>query len=134
MDFAQGFSVRRELGGSADGGWLPFPALTAIHVAHRLGAMVVFVAIAFFCWRLARSGSIDARRWALRLGAVAAWQLATGLSNVVLGWPIVAALAHTGGAAVLAVLITVLLVRLHQARRAPEPRRLPSPVSARAAS
>jgi cytochrome c oxidase assembly protein subunit 15 len=134
MDFAQGFSVRRELGGSADGGWLPFAALTAIHVAHRIGAAVVLVAIGLFCWRLAKSGSIDARRWSLRLVAVAAWQFATGLSNVVLGWPIVAAVAHTGGAAVLAVLLTVLLVQLRQARRAPEPRRVPSPVSAGAAS
>jgi cytochrome c oxidase assembly protein subunit 15 len=134
MDFAEGFSVRRELGSSAGGGWLPFPALTAIHVTHRLGALVVFVAIAAFAWRLARDGSAEGRRWAWRLAAAALWQLATGLSNVVLGWPIVAAVAHTGGAAALVVLLTVLLARMRQARRAPEPRGLPAPVSARAAS
>src|SRR5262249_56270046 len=55
-DFAEGFSVRRELGSSAGGGWLPFPALTAIHMAHRLGALVVFVAIAAYGWRPARGG------------------------------------------------------------------------------
>jgi len=32
-------------------------------------------------------------------------QLATGLSNVVLGWPLAAALAHTAGAAALVICI-----------------------------
>src|SRR6185369_232034 len=31
MDFAHGFTWRRELGSTAAGDWLPFPALTAIH-------------------------------------------------------------------------------------------------------
>ena len=34
------------------------------------------------------------------------WQFATGLSNVVLDWPLVAAVAHTGGAAALVVVLT----------------------------
>jgi heme a synthase len=33
-------------------------------------------------------------------------QLATGLSNVVLGWPLAAALAHTAGAAALVAVLT----------------------------
>ena len=52
-------------------------------------------------------------RWLL---AAAGWQLATGLSNVVLGWPIVAALGHTAGAAVLLALLTTLLARLQKAQ------------------
>ncbi len=36
-------------------------------------------------------------------------QLATGLSNIVLGWPLLAAVAHNGGAA----LLLLLMVRLH---------------------
>jgi heme a synthase len=32
--------------------------------------------------------------------------LASGLSNVVLGWPLVAAVAHTGGAAALVAVLT----------------------------
>ena len=38
--------------------------------------------------------------WAARaIAALALWQLASGLSNVVLGWPLLGAVAHTGGAA-----------------------------------
>ena len=91
------------------------PALTAIHMAHRYGAGLVFIALLLFCWRLWGAGA-DARRWAQRLLLLAAWQFASGLSNVVLDWPIVAALAHTGGAALLLTLLSILLARLHQAR------------------
>jgi len=45
MDFAEGFVLRRPLGGGSDG-YLPFAALTAIHMAHRWGAFVLFVACA----------------------------------------------------------------------------------------
>jgi cytochrome c oxidase assembly protein subunit 15 len=33
-------------------------------------------------------------------------QLVTGISNVVLGWPLLAAVSHTGGAAALVVVMT----------------------------
>ena len=111
MDFEHGFALWRELGAGRDGGWLPFAALTAIHMTHRVGALIVFVALGLFCWRLWRSGDEAARRWARRLAAVALWQLCSGLSNVVLDWPLLAALAHTGGAAMLLALLSVMLAR-----------------------
>jgi cytochrome c oxidase assembly protein subunit 15 len=120
MDFEHGFTIWRALGEGKDGGWLPFEALTAIHYVHRLAAYVVLAALAALAWRLWRAGGEDSalRRWALAIGGAAAWQLASGLSNVVLGWPLVAAIAHTGGAAMIVVLLTILLTRAHQARAA----------------
>ena len=121
MDFEHGFALRRELGRGAGGDWLPFAALTAIHYTHRLFAWVVLAALALLAWRLVaavRHGGAPAlRRWAGLIGGVAAWQFITGLSNVVLDWPIVAALAHTGGAAALVTMLTVLLVRTAAGRR-----------------
>lgn len=108
LDFAQGFQLWRELGQRADGGWLGFEALAAIHMAHRIGAGFVFAAILALAWALHRHAS----NWSRWLLAAAGWQLASGLSNVVLDWPIVAALAHTAGAAVLLALLTTLLARL----------------------
>ena len=119
MDFGSGFALQRELGANAQGGFLPFEALTAIHVSHRLMAFVVLAAMLWLAWQLIREGSAPASAAASRFGRalvlLAAWQLASGLSNVVLGWPLPAALAHSGGAAVLAVLLTVLIVRSRQA-------------------
>jgi cytochrome c oxidase assembly protein subunit 15 len=118
MDFDHGFTFLRELGAGKDGGYLPFAALTAIHFVHRLGAAVVLSAMLLLAWRLHASGDAAQRRGALALLGVAAWQLASGLSNVVLGWPLVAALAHTAGAAALITLLATLLARARHARPA----------------
>ncbi|CAN5124403.1 COX15/CtaA family protein [soil metagenome] len=126
MDFDHGFTFLRELGAGKDGGYLPFAALTAIHYVHRLAAYVVLAALALLSWRLQASGDLSLRRWALALGGVALWQLASGLSNVVLGWPLVAAVAHTAGAAALAALLAVLITRVRQAR---VPASVPNPRS-----
>ncbi|WAC74918.1 COX15/CtaA family protein [Roseateles sp. SL47] len=116
-DFEHGFTIWRELGRGAHGDWLPFEALTAIHVTHRLGAGVVVLTLLVMAVALWREGG-EARRWAGRLLAVGAWQVASGLSNVVLGWPLVAALAHTGGAAALLLICSLVLARLHAGRQA----------------
>lgn len=107
LDFGQGFQLWRGLGQRADGGWLGFEALAAIHMAHRLGAAAVFAALLALAWSL----RAHAPGWSRALLAAGCWQLASGLSNVVLDWPIVAALAHTAGAAVLLALLTTLFAR-----------------------
>jgi cytochrome c oxidase assembly protein subunit 15 len=45
------------------------------------------------------------------LGIVLLVQLGTGMANVVLGWPLTAAVAHSAGAAALVLLLTLLLAR-----------------------
>ena len=45
----------------------------------------------------------DQKRW---LAGLTLLQFLTGLSNVVLDWPLVAAVLHTGGAAALLVVLT----------------------------
>ncbi len=112
MDFADAFVLVRPLGRTGDGAFLPFAALTAIHVAHRLGACVVLPAIALLAWRLVvSSGAREARPWGWALAGIAAWQTASGLGNVLLGWPLVLAVAHTAGSAALVVVLTILLAR-----------------------
>jgi heme a synthase len=125
MDFQQGFVLWRELGQTKSGSYLPFAALTAIHYTHRLAAYAVLLAALVLAWRLRQTPEASARRFAHGLVLLAAWQLLSGLSNVVLGWPIVAALAHTAGAAALVILLALLLTRAHvAASRAPSPNRV----------
>lgn len=104
MDFAQGFQLWRPLGLLQDGSHISFAGLTAIHYAHRLVAYGVLLALAWLAWRLHRATALRLQaRW---LAGLALLQLATGLSNVVLGWSLLAAVLHTGGAAALVVVLT----------------------------
>ena len=111
MDFAEGFAVLRPLGRGPDGGVLEMDALTAIHYTHRLMAYAVLLALMALAWSLYRAPHRASPRWALFLTIVAVWQLATGVSNVVLGWPLLAAVSHTGGAAVLVAGLATLWMR-----------------------
>jgi heme a synthase len=111
MDFAQGFTVLRELGRGAGSAYLDFPALVAIHMAHRLFAVVVLLAISVLAVRLWRGGQNVARRHAVVLGLLLLVQLVSGLSNVVLDWPMLAALMHTAGAAGLVGVLVSLWMR-----------------------
>lgn len=104
MAFAEGFQVWRPLGMLQDGSHISFAGLTAIHYVHRLAAYLVLAALALLVWRLRRVGALRPQaRW---LAGLALLQFATGLSNVVLDWPLVAAVLHTGGAAALVVVLT----------------------------
>ncbi len=109
MDFDHGFTLWRELGRARDGGFLPFEALVAIHVTHRVFAVVAGLALFGLAAWLRRRGG--APRAALAVALLTLLQILTGLSNVVLGWPLVAALLHTGGAAALVGVLVALLTR-----------------------
>jgi len=112
MDFREGFTFWRALGAGLDGENISFQALTAIHYVHRLAAYVVFAALLLLAWQLRRIPAMRSYgNWAVGL---ALWQFATGVSNVVLGWPLIAAVSHTGGAAALVVVLTGALFSSHR--------------------
>ena len=104
MSFLHGFELWRALGQTGAGEALPFNALTAIHYTHRLAAYAVLTGVLVLAWSLwGVPGQQRTARW---LAVLAAWQLLTGLSNVLLGWPLLGAVAHTGGAAALILVLT----------------------------
>jgi heme a synthase len=122
MDMKQGFEVWRELGQRGDGSTIALPALTAIHVVHRMFAFVVFGALGYAAWLLHKLGQKQSAAW---IAGLLLWQLITGLSNVVLGWPLLAAVSHTGGAAGLVLVCVSALMRMKVSEKAAQkPRRL----------
>ncbi|MDI9334071.1 MAG: COX15/CtaA family protein [Cytophagales bacterium] len=97
-DWHQGFTLWRELGTAA------LPALTAIHLTHRIFAVIVLVAITGLIMQLKQYPALrKLKRW---LMIILTLQIITGISNVVLGWPLLAAVMHTGGAAGLVLVLT----------------------------
>lgn len=107
MDFAQGFTLWRPLGLDAQGNSMSFEALTAIHYVHRLAAYVVLGYLLVLAIRLRRVLVLHV--YATALMGLLLLQLITGLSNVVLDWPLFTAVLHTGGAAALVVVLVGLL-------------------------
>jgi cytochrome c oxidase assembly protein subunit 15 len=122
MNWSQGFELWRELGMTQGAEVIEFSALTAIHYAHRLAAFVVLSVLGLLAWRLNRTPALRLQsRW---LAGLTGLQLATGLSNVVLDWPLVAAVLHTGGAAALTITLTWAIAA---SRTQPSTQTQPSP-------
>ncbi len=114
MNFHEGFYLWRELGEGRGGESIPFDALTAIHYVHRLTAYAVFAALGWLAWRLWSVAALrPTARWIV---ALALWQLLTGLSNVLLDWPLLTAVGHTGGAAALVLVLTGAIFATRSAR------------------
>jgi protoheme IX farnesyltransferase len=97
MAFDEGFQVWRHLGLRADGTPIAFSALTAIHMVHRMGAAVLVPVLLGVAWALYRTPAMQTHaRWLIALLLA---QVVTGLSNVLLQWPLATAVLHTAGAA-----------------------------------
>lgn len=108
MDFAQGFNLSSEHGPNYLGGLLDNEARTAIHLSHRLGAVVVTLAVLGMSHLLWRSGVPRLKALALLLTAVLLLQVGLGITNIVAMLPLSVAVAHNGGGALLLlVLVTV---------------------------
>ncbi len=108
MDFEHAFSIARPLGMTGDGARITVQGLVAIHWVHRMFALVASALLLWLAWRAWRlEGLARPAHWLVGLLAL---QILTGVSNVVLQWPLVAAVTHSGGAALLvAVLVTINL-------------------------
>jgi cytochrome c oxidase assembly protein subunit 15 len=106
MDFEHGFTLWRELGKTAAGHYLPFQALTAIHWVHRNFAAVVVLVVGLAAWRAWRLPGLRATSGKLALVLLA--QACTGIATVFFSFPLVIAVLHNAGAALLVVLVTML--------------------------
>jgi heme a synthase len=106
MDFGRAFHLDRELGMSAAGELLSNEALTAIHIAHRIGAVIALAVSLFLAHRLLRERASRVLGWLLAVAI--GIQFALGILNVLLSLPLALAAAHTAGAAALLVVIVVI--------------------------
>ncbi len=110
-DYANGFYPLRDLGRTATGALLHQDALTAIHWAHRIGALVTFLVVAYLGLRLL--GNDQFKRLGVAVLCALALQLALGIANVLLSLPLPLAVAHNAGAALLLVIFVIVNYRLH---------------------
>ena len=117
MDFANGFHLSQHIGPNYLGGQLDSEARTAIHMTHRLGALVVSLVLLVLAWQLRAAGLA---RLAGLLVLALGLQVGLGLSNVLLHLPLLVAVAHNAGGAALLLSLMLINYRLRgQSSRAP---------------
>ncbi|VVP71344.1 Heme A synthase [Pseudomonas fluorescens] len=104
-DFTNGFHLTQHIGPNYLGGQLDSDARTAIHISHRLGAVLVTGVLLLLSYRLYRHGLYGLSRLVLLGLAV---QLGLGISNVLFHLPLAVAVAHNAGGA--ALLLGMVLV------------------------
>jgi cytochrome c oxidase assembly protein subunit 15 len=112
-NWAEGFSLWRELGLNAQGEFISPVALQTIHWAHRVFAVLVLFCLGFLgvkAYSLATPATPLLKGFAKLLIALLLLQVITGISNVIFQWPLLAALLHTAGSAAL----VFCLVRMSQ--------------------
>lgn len=126
VDFHQGFIVWRGIGVNFEGGILDAAARSAIQIAHRFGAAVVFVYLAWLAHKVSRAGL---RGYGIALGVLLIAQVLLGIANVKLGLPLAVAVAHNGGAALLLFAMVALLARTQQMNPSSRREGLNSPAS-----
>lgn len=105
MDFKDAFHMYRELGQSADGGNLTLASLTAIQWTHRVGAVITLIYLGFVAINGLKYAQLKTLSIAL-IGVLLA-QISLGIANLVLHLPLVLAVAHNAGAALLVVIVVV---------------------------
>jgi heme a synthase len=110
-DYRAAFVLWRGLGVNYEGGVLTNTARVAIHLTHRMGAVIATLALVTAALTvMTRSSSRVAVLAGAAVLAALALQLAIGVSMVLRGFPLLLATAHTAGAALL-LLSTLALLR-----------------------
>lgn len=116
-DFHSAFVLWRGLSIDYEGGVLSNPARVAIHLTHRIGALITTLALlGASLLVITRSGSAGARLRAYAVIAALALQLTIGITMVKEAFPLPLATAHNAGAALLLLATLALLHRIAHAR------------------
>ncbi len=108
MDFTSGFSIGHDSGTNYEYGVLESPARTAIQVAHRIGAAIVFTYLLTLSIKLLGFSFGRYKAMGAMLLLLLVLQVSLGMMNVILSLPITIAVAHTIVAALL--LLTMLTI------------------------
>ena len=96
----------RELGQSANGGNLSLASITAIQWTHRIGAIITLIYLGFLALNSLKYAQL--KGLGIALIAVLFAQISLGIANLVLHLPLVLAVGHNLGAALLVVILVIL--------------------------
>lgn len=110
-NFSKGFNIFQDIGPNYLGGLLDNTARTAIHLSHRIGAVLVSIAIVVLCLKLKHFSAMRSLASVLFFLLVA--QVCLGISNVHFSLPLPVAVAHNGIGAMLLAFLIIIADRIH---------------------
>lgn len=111
-DFKTAFNFSQTIGPNYLGGLLEGEARTAIHIAHRLGALFLSICLLVLICQCFKLSIFYFKKLALFIAIVLVVQLSLGISNVLASLPLPVAVAHNAMGAVLLLSIATLCYRL----------------------
>jgi cytochrome c oxidase assembly protein subunit 15 len=106
-DFKEGFVLWREVGVDYEGGLLDQRSRIAIHLSHRIGAVITLFVLVLLAFRLFKVPRLRGGGQLLLLLVMT--QFTLGVLNVALYLPLANAVAHNAGAALLLATLLGLL-------------------------
>ena len=105
-DYKNAFHLVRELGRTANGDLLSLQALSTIQWTHRVGALITLIYLGILSFFVLKYTPIRKMGYVLLTLLLA--QISLGVANLVLYLPLVLAVAHNLGAALLMVTVVIL--------------------------
>lgn len=119
MDFVNGFNLTQSIGPNYLGGIMDNDARVAIHMSHRIGAIITTIYLVFLSWILIKQIALpETKRMGLVILAVLALQVALGFGNVLFAFPVWIAVAHNLGGALLLLTQVTLMHRIFTVKQA----------------
>ena len=114
-DFIAGFTIWGHGADNYEFGVLDSPGRIAIHVSHRIGAIVATLVLAFLSYQLiAQKASDRLRKFGYLIVGLLVVQVILGVFNIIFQLPLYNAVAHNGVGALLLLTLVILLTGLNQ--------------------
>lgn len=112
VDFKSGFNLLQSVGPNYLGGQLDNEARIAIHLMHRVGALITTIVVSVLAGFFMFNGTWHTRVYGGVLGGVLFAQVLLGISNVFFSLPLVVAVVHNAVGACLLILTFIAACRI----------------------
>jgi cytochrome c oxidase assembly protein subunit 15 len=116
MDLASGFNIFQSIGPNYLGGVMTNEARVAIHMSHRIGAIITLLYIGWMSLAMLRSGSVLLEGLGKITALVLVLQFCLGLGNIFFKFPLLVTVSHNAVGALLLLTLVTLNFRLITAR------------------
>ena len=109
MSFSEGFTFLHEFGKNYEFGLMSNEARIAIHTTHRIGAVITFLFVIWLGIKIIMTPAYKSiKKMGILLLGLVILQFLLGISNVVFSLPLLVAVAHNGGGALLIISMVTL--------------------------